>query len=85
MTFGKTTNGSWPDTPALSGADTFLMDSKIDDGLPANGFLRAMRAGPTDIVAQNCATTNVGATARYVLSTTESCAIGFLNSFVVGQ
>lgn len=84
MTFGKTTTGSWPDSPALTGEDTFLLDNKIDDGLPASGFLRAMRAGPTDIVAQNCATTNVAATARYVLNATESCAISFLNPFVVG-
>jgi hypothetical protein len=86
--FGAAPSGG-PDqpnvVPVLTPSDSYSIDKKIDDGLPASGnvivegyqFLNGSYPGG---VTLNCSTTNVASTAAYDLTiTTPTCLMLFTN------
>ena len=62
-----------PGAPILTPQEEFALDTKMDDGLPGLGNLRAQP--PSSPYAPNCATDNDPVVARYNVAYTEvGCA-----------
>ena len=72
---GGTDGTNLPLNPLIPPRDMFLVDSKIDDGLPAYGIVRAFKPAYQGL----CATTNVESTAVYDMTEIVSrCTIIFI-------
>jgi prepilin-type N-terminal cleavage/methylation domain-containing protein len=77
LRFGKAVPADITSGPALTPIEAFLIDGKMDDGLPATGNVLTAPTGS----GTGCITTNAASTARYQNTATELCELTFLTGF----
>jgi len=78
--FGATYSGDMTRGPILTPEDAAALDTKIDDGSPGTGKVRAYKS--TSTITPNCTTTAVASTAAYSLSnTSQLCSLVFVMGF----
>lgn len=75
--FGGNLTNSWNRTPTLKPEELWNIDTKLDDGKPAFGIVRAFKS----VVASNCASSDVSDTARYDLTQTSNTCLAL---FMIG-
>lgn len=77
--FGSKAAASYTHSPILSTEDAFSIDSKMDDGRPANGNVHTFKN--TSPITPGCATSDVSTAAYNIAATGRLCNLIFFTGF----